>query len=121
MKIKQTICDIEDGDILPDGLIINIDDPDIQDDEEDDYEKVPVLEFGAAMLRGMGYKKTKEEDSREPYLGQKAVRGRVLGIGAEAVDEDLHEELMGRGELKVPLIIKKRGENRVTDPDSNDD
>jgi len=52
----------------------------------DDYERVPIEEFGLAMLRGMGWTKTegiglknkKVVDMREPQLRQKG-----LGLGAE--------------------------------------
>lgn len=50
----------------------------------DDYEKVPIADFGKAMLRGMGWK---DEDKKEDSLKFDApvVRPKGLGLGADKV------------------------------------
>ncbi|KAL1619972.1 DNA primase large subunit Spp2 [Neofusicoccum ribis] len=92
----------------------------------EDYEAVPVEQFGAAMLRGMGWKEGEAIGRRK---GQKAVQPRVverrpalLGIGAKP-DAAIAEELGawgkggGKGKRKqeqsynpVMLKNKKTGE-----------
>lgn len=64
---------------------------------------IPVSEFGAAMLRGMGWdgKVTKPKTDVS-----KRRRGAVLGIGAQAIDESIEAELMSRKKLRAPLIKK---------------
>lgn len=75
----------------------------------EDYERIPVEQFGAALLRGMGWKEgtaaTKRTDSKgkpkgieEPWLPQ--ARPALLGIGAkekEALDDG---STMGKGGKK---------------------
>ncbi|KAJ2485615.1 DNA primase large subunit Spp2, partial [Coemansia sp. RSA 2050] len=48
-----------------------------EDVDEETYERVPIEEFGAAMLRGMGWK---EEKAGEPVVHK--VRSSLLGLGA---------------------------------------
>ena len=49
----------------------------------DDYEKVPVEEFGMAMLRGMGFK---PEDAKVQAIEPK-IRVKGLGLGAEKLSQ----------------------------------
>ncbi|XP_041980633.1 G-patch domain and KOW motifs-containing protein [Aricia agestis] len=49
----------------------------------DDYESVPVQEFGLAMLRGMGWTQGKESTYKQPQL-----RPKGLGLGADKVITD---------------------------------
>jgi hypothetical protein len=59
----------------------------------DDYERIPIAQFGAALLRGMGWKEGQAASRKrtgpvEPYLPQQ--RPSLLGIGAkerEALDD----------------------------------
>jgi len=71
----------------------------------DDYERVPVEQFGAALLRGMGWKEGMAASRTrtgpvEPYLP--AMRPALLGIGAK---ERVKEEVPGANG-------KKGGNNR---------
>ncbi|KDQ07861.1 hypothetical protein BOTBODRAFT_180321 [Botryobasidium botryosum FD-172 SS1] len=71
----------------------------------DDYERVPVEQFGAALLRGMGWKEGMAASRTrtgpvEPYLP--AMRPALLGIGAK---ERVKEEVPGANG-------KKGGSNR---------
>lgn len=70
-----------------------------------DYEDVPVDEFGAALLRGMGWK---GPDKKNPsmHLSHRQ-RGAVLGIGAKSINKDLEMELLDRKNLSVPLIKRE--------------
>ncbi|KAJ2026643.1 DNA primase large subunit Spp2 [Coemansia sp. S85] len=49
-----------------------------EDVDEETYERVPIEEFGAAMLRGMGWK---EEKTEGPATHK--VRSSLLGLGAK--------------------------------------
>ena len=46
----------------------------------DDYERVPVTEFGMALLRGMGFK---EEEAKTSAPVEPKIRPKGLGLGAE--------------------------------------
>jgi G patch domain/KOW motif-containing protein len=53
---------------------------------QDDYERVPVSEFGLAMLRGMGWKEEEGiglKNKKVVELREPVVRPRGLGLGAE--------------------------------------
>lgn len=72
---------------------------------EKDYEDVPVEEFGAALLRGMGWK---GEDKETLTLSSKyRQRGAVLGIGAKPIGKELETELLDRKNLTVPLVRRE--------------
>lgn len=69
-----------------------------------DYEDVPVEEFGAALLRGMGWK---GPDKESPSLHTRhRQKGAVLGIGAKPIGKELELELLDRKNLTVPMIKK---------------
>lgn len=69
--------------------------------DDPDYDEVPVEEFGAALLRGMGWRGDRSKADVDVSNRQKGV---VLGIGAKPLEGDLTEELMGRGKkIEVPL------------------
>ncbi|PFH52079.1 hypothetical protein AMATHDRAFT_74561 [Amanita thiersii Skay4041] len=81
----------------------------------EDYGRVPVSEFGAAMLRGMGW--TQGAASRkpgkglvEPYIPQ--ARPALLGIGAkerEIFDDGSKKKFNAKPERRyVPIIKKER-------------
>lgn len=73
----------------------------------DDYERIPIADFGKAMLRGMGWK---EEEEKEKIFDEPAVRPKGLGLGADKVVKKqpllippaLHEKL----EIKKNACIK---------------
>ncbi|WPK27612.1 hypothetical protein PUMCH_005008 [Australozyma saopauloensis] len=69
-----------------------------------DYEDVPVEEFGAALLRGMGWKGP-DKTSTSMHTRHRQ-RGALLGIGAKPVGKELELELLDRKNLSVPLIKK---------------
>ncbi|KDQ50283.1 hypothetical protein JAAARDRAFT_42280 [Jaapia argillacea MUCL 33604] len=83
----------------------------------DDYTRVPVSQFGAAMLRGMGWKEGQAASRTrkglvEPWLP--AARPALLGIGAKEKevfdDGDPKKRKAGKREAMkyVPLIKKQR-------------
>lgn len=74
---------------------------------EQDYEEVPVEQFGAALLRGMGWDgKMSRENKTDVSHRQK---GMVLGIGSQLVGQELEAELMKGTKLSVPLIKREKG------------
>ncbi|KAH9919831.1 DExH-box splicing factor binding site-domain-containing protein, partial [Fomitopsis serialis] len=82
----------------------------------EDYERVPVSQFGAALLRGMGWKEgmaasKKNKGPVDPYLPQ--ARPALLGIGAKEkeVFDDGSKGKKGKGKPErryVPVIKKER-------------
>lgn len=48
----------------------------------DDYERIPITDFGKAMLRGMGWKE-EEEKEKEKVFDFPVVRPKGLGLGAD--------------------------------------
>ncbi|EIM89477.1 uncharacterized protein STEHIDRAFT_118696 [Stereum hirsutum FP-91666 SS1] len=87
-----------------------------------DYERVPVSQFGAALLRGMGWtpdgpagkgKHLKGKKAMEPYLP--SARPALLGIGAkekEVLDDgDPRKKKMGRPEKRYVPVIKREGDD----------
>ncbi|CDO68666.1 hypothetical protein BN946_scf184790.g15 [Trametes cinnabarina] len=81
----------------------------------DDYERVPVSQFGAALLRGMGWKEGTAASKKgkglvEPWLPQS--RPALLGIGAkekEVFDDGSKKKGKSRPERRyVPVIKKER-------------
>lgn len=82
---------------------------------EKDYEEIPVEEFGAALLRGMGWdgKLAKSEVNTSLALRR---RGLTLGIGAKSAGHELDEELMARKNLSVPLRRREETTENGQDP-----
>jgi hypothetical protein len=77
----------------------------------DDYTDMPVSEFGAAMLRGMGWTgEGKGKKNVQPWLPQS--RPALLGIGAkekEVFDDGSKKKLFGKPDKKyIPIIKKER-------------
>jgi hypothetical protein len=84
---------------LPDSATLN------------DYTDMPVSEFGAAMLRGMGWTGDgKGKKNVQPWLPQS--RPALLGIGAkekEVFDDGSKKKLFGKPDKKyIPVIKKER-------------
>lgn len=74
---------------------------------QEDYEAVPIEEFGAALLRGMGWKDgelagiRKENAMREPVIFQP--RPNLLGLGAKPMPITAKErEVVGRRKIRKP-------------------
>ena len=77
----------------------------------DDYTDMPVSEFGAAMLRGMGWTGDgKGKKNVQPWLPQS--RPALLGIGAkekEVFDDGSKKKFFGKPDKKyVPVVKKER-------------
>ncbi|ESK93661.1 g-patch domain protein [Moniliophthora roreri MCA 2997] len=93
----------------------------------DDYNRVPVSQFGAAMLRGMGWKEGTAASRRgkgaiEPYIPE--ARPALLGIGAkemEVFDDGSVKKGSKRPEKRyIPVVKKDRDGNVVEDTDRRD-
>ncbi|EMD35565.1 hypothetical protein CERSUDRAFT_75130 [Gelatoporia subvermispora B] len=82
----------------------------------DDYERVPVSQFGAALLRGMGWKEgtaasRKNKGLIEPWLPQS--RPALLGIGAkekEVFDDGSKGKKKTRPDKKYIPVVKRERE-----------
>ncbi|PIA13167.1 hypothetical protein COEREDRAFT_104267 [Coemansia reversa NRRL 1564] len=61
---------------------------DYSDVSEDAYERVPVEEFGAAMLRGMGWKEDSNSKTVDTDIHEQA-RPSLLGLGAQQPPKDM--------------------------------
>ncbi|KAF9976611.1 hypothetical protein BGZ73_008214 [Actinomortierella ambigua] len=69
----------------------------------EDYEKVPVEEFGAALLRGMGWKG--DEKGSSPVLYQQ--RPALLGLGAKPKEpEPVTKKYIKPGESRKPAPVR---------------
>lgn len=86
----------------------------------EDYARIPVEQFGAAMLRGMGWKDGTAASKHgkglvQPYLPE--ARPALLGIGAkeiEAFDDGSNKKKSFRPERKYVPVIKKERERENT-------
>ena len=85
----------------------------------DDYARVPVSQFGAALLRGMGWKEGTAATRKagkglaEPYLP--VARPALLGIGAkerEVLDDGSSKKITGRPEKRYVPVIKRERDGR---------
>ncbi|KAG6886316.1 hypothetical protein C0993_006726 [Termitomyces sp. T159_Od127] len=85
----------------------------------DDYARVPVSQFGAALLRGMGWKEGTAATRKpgkgmvEPYLPE--ARPALLGIGAkeqEVYDDGSKKKRATRPEKRYVPLVKKEREDR---------
>ncbi|CAO3642352.1 unnamed protein product [Cunninghamella blakesleeana] len=99
--IKESI-QTEENDEENDTLVIPMDETeafrnDVKDRAEDttieDYEKMPVEEFGAALLRGLGWKKGEgigrnRKNITPPTMTPIKQRESLLGLGAKPQDTD---------------------------------
>lgn len=98
----------QDVDELPDSSTLN------------DYTDMPVSEFGAAMLRGMGWAGDgKGKKNVQPWLPQS--RPALLGIGAkerEVFDDGSKKKFFGKPDKKyIPVVKKERpSDNSYTSP-----
>lgn len=77
--------------------------------EASEYKTMPVETFGAALLRGMGWKQNKNR-VKTPNL-EKRKRGATLGIGAQAVEDELMAEIQGKD--KIILVPMARRDKRT--------
>ncbi|CAG9090313.1 unnamed protein product [Plutella xylostella] len=66
----------------------------------DDYESVPIQDFGLAMLRGMGWAPGKEQAKfKEPQL-----RPKGLGLGADKMVKQNQKKAAGKGEEELTIV-----------------
>lgn len=89
------------------ALTIPISAGDIEDAEVEDteYDDVPVEQFGAALLRGMGWKGDKQKPKTTSVETRQ--KSAILGIGAKPIDNELVEDLMGKKKV-ISIPLKKR-------------
>ncbi|KAK7045695.1 DNA primase large subunit Spp2 [Paramarasmius palmivorus] len=93
----------------------------------EDYSRVPVSQFGAAMLRGMGWKEgtaasRKGKGAIEPYIPE--ARPALLGIGAkemETFDDGSGKKGSKRPEKRYIPVVKKDRDGNVVDDTSRRD
>lgn len=87
-----------------------------------DYERIPISQFGAAMLRGMGWKEgtaasRKGKGIVQPYIPES--RPALLGIGAkemETLDDGSKKRGNNRPEKRyIPVVKKDRDGNIVSE------
>ncbi|RCK65936.1 Pre-mRNA-splicing factor SPP2 [Candida viswanathii] len=81
---------------------------DEEEDDEDGDKRIPVEEFGAAFLRGLGWKEedTPREEPRE-ILNHRQ-KGITLGIGAKPVDHEILQDLQQSSEKGIPIIKRRK-------------
>lgn len=95
----------------------------------EDYAAVPVEEFGAALLRGMGWKEGDEVGKRRGAASKPRVvekRPAFLGIGAKAKEEVPELGTWGKGDKRrrggrqdttyVPVIMVDKKTGRIVEP-----
>ncbi|KAJ1863862.1 hypothetical protein LPJ78_003791 [Coemansia sp. RSA 989] len=63
----------------------NLNEDDLDDVDDDAYDRVPIEEFGAAMLRGMGWK---GDDGGKSSVEDSKPRPSLLGLGATPLRKD---------------------------------
>ncbi|PVV02572.1 hypothetical protein BB560_002973 [Smittium megazygosporum] len=64
-----------------------------EESTEDDYERVPVAEFGEALLRGMGWSGDHEANKRHK---KENIRPSLLGLGAKPAPPELNRKINRR-------------------------
>lgn len=74
---------------------------------QEDYDAVPVDQFGAALLRGMGWSGEPETKGAKNKVVAHRKQGAVLGIGAKSIEKELETELLSKKNLSVPLIRRE--------------
>lgn len=79
---------------------------------EPDYQDVPVEDFGAALLRGMGWD-GKERESKSPAVTNRQ-KGAVLGIGAKPFMKDIDKDVMGSKNEKLSVPLKRVAQKNLT-------
>ncbi|GEQ67503.1 hypothetical protein JCM33374_g1168 [Metschnikowia sp. JCM 33374] len=86
----------------------NVEDADAETETaQEDYDAVPVDQFGAALLRGMGWSGEPDKKSAANKEVSHRKQGAVLGIGAKSIEKDLEAELLSKKNLSVPIIRRE--------------
>lgn len=87
-------------------------DSDDESEESDNEKRIPVEEFGAAFLRGLGWndnndeEKDKKEEKQQEILNHRQ-KGITLGIGAKPVDHEILQDLQST-EKGIPIIKRRK-------------
>lgn len=79
---------------------------------QEEYEEVPIEEFGAALLRGMGWKEEEEDSTandkkKKPILPHQQPRAELVGIGATPVANNTSKN---QPFLPIVKVDRKSGE-----------
>ncbi|XP_037945649.1 G-patch domain and KOW motifs-containing protein [Teleopsis dalmanni] len=77
----------------------------------EDYESVPVQQFGFALLRGMGWKDPPKKDDNKPADDTPFVRPKGMGLGADKALKV--KPLLVEPEKNEILVIKKQAYVRI--------
>lgn len=77
--------DLDDGERFKSDILQRADDVDFKSDI---YKKIPVEEFGAAMLRGMGWKDPEKSEKEQESDYKILARDPRLGLGAKRRDDN---------------------------------
>lgn len=80
-KVVKTEVKVFEVPINPDELPLE----GAKESSLDDYDKVPITDFGKAMLRGMGWKDEEKDDSKKIDLDGPILRPKGMGLGADKV------------------------------------
>ncbi|SCW02866.1 LAFE_0F16006g1_1 [Lachancea fermentati] len=83
---------------------------------QEEYEEVPIEEFGAALLRGMGWKEEDEDSTtndkkKKPILPHQQPRAELVGIGATPVANNTSRN---QPFLPIVKVDRKSGEKSTT-------
>lgn len=73
----------------------------------DDYDNVPISEYGMAMLRGMGWKDGMvigKNQTVAPQVKEPALRPKGMGLGANKMANSENKQVRGKGEEELVLI-----------------
>ncbi|KAJ3044130.1 hypothetical protein HDV00_003234 [Rhizophlyctis rosea] len=90
----------------------------------DDYERIPIEEFGSALLRGMGWEKGKAVGKNgrglvEPIINKP--RPHLLGLGATpAPPEKKEKKYIKPGEKRDPSHVREGERKKPATPDYDD-
>lgn len=123
-SILQKKIEIDEKPILPYGVttfekvettkqsMIKALETENSEDESSDDRKIPIDEFGAAFLRGLGWKEEEEkkkDNKKSTNLQNLSHRkqGITLGIGAKPIDEEILQDLNST-EKGIPIIKRRK-------------
>lgn len=86
-------------------------DSDDESEESDNEKRIPVEEFGAAFLRGLGWSDNNDEEKDKKQKQQEILnhrqKGITLGIGAKPVDHEILQDLQST-EKGIPIIKRRK-------------
>ncbi|KAI5963955.1 SPP2 [Candida margitis] len=106
-ELKYGVTTFEKSEPAQQGSVIRKLTYESDSDSEDDDKKIPVEEFGAAFLRGLGWNGKKDDTDSYDKDVKNRQRGVTLGIGAKPIDNDLARELHNKAG-EVPLVKRRK-------------